>query len=668
MNINEIIRRANEQGTGIRIANVQNVDPTTRTVELAFSSTAQIDRWFGGEILGHDKGEVRLDRLNDGGPLLMDHNWTDQIGVVESARIDDDGVGRATVRFSKAPRAQEIFQDVQDGIRRHVSVGYTVHALKLISDDDEDGPVYRVTDWEPTEISMVSVPADNSVGVGRNLSHSGVKTGGEIGNNDPAETGKKQTGEKRMPGTTTTPEPTAPATIPAQPVRANEGEMNTAHQANENRMKNILDLGRQYGANDLAIEHAMNPNGSVESLQRALLERQKGTQPMPSSTSDIGMTKRDLGNFSILRAVRALANPHDKRAQDAAGFEMEISQEAAKKQAQRDGKGIIIPSDVLRHNLSDGASMFRDGSGTMNTGSNGQTGPGSTGANTVQTSVLAGSYIDILRNKAVFVRGARMLGGLVGNISIPKQTAATKGYWIGEGDDATFSAMDFGAVELKPKTAAANTVITRRLLEQSSMDVEMLVRSDLAKQMALTIDYSGYYGTGGENTPLGLANFKGISGIEFAGPQPTWQELVELETLIAEKNADVDSMRFKARPSFRGYAKTALKFNVNGSQIIWEEGGTVNGYPVDVTNQVEQGDLFFGNFGDVLMGMWGGLELIVDPYTRSTAGNVVLTTFHDIDWQFRRTESFIYAKGGSGSTTQTTAQTAPATSAGKSGD
>lgn len=661
MNINEIIRRANEKGTGVRIANVQSVDPAARTVDLAFSSTAQIDRWFGGEILGHDAGEVRLDRLNDGGPLLMDHDWTDQIGVVDNARIDTDGVGRATVRFSKAPRAQEIFQDVHDGIRRHVSVGYTVKAMKLIS-DDENGPVYRVTDWEPTEISLVSVPADNSVGVGRSLSHSGVKTGGEIGNNDLAETGSKKTGENRMPTTPTTPEPNAPATntAPAQPVQGHEGERNAAMQDERNRVNSILDLGRQFNAADLAAEHARNPAGSVESLQRALLERQKGTQPVPSSTSDVGMTRRDLGNFSILRAVRAIANPHDRRAQDAAGFEMEVSQEAAKKQAQRDGKGIIIPSDVLRHNPSDSFSMFRDGSGTMNTGSNGQTGPGSTGGSTVQTSVLAGSYIDILRNKAVFARGARMLGGLVGNISIPKQAAATKGYWIGEGDDATFSAMDFGAVELKPKTAAANTVITRRLLEQSSVDVEMLVRADLAKQMALTIDYSGYYGTGGENSPLGLANFQGISGMTFAGPQPTWEELVELETLIAEKNADVDSMRFKARPSFRGYAKTALKFNVNGSQIIWEEGGTVNGYPVDVTNQVQPGDLFFGNFGDVLMGMWGGLELIVDPYTRSTAGNVVLTTFQDIDWQFRRTESFIYAKGGSGASTQ------PASSGGSS--
>lgn len=664
MNINEIIRRANEQGTGKRIASVQSVDPATRTVELAFSSTAQVERWFGGEILGHEKGEVRLDRLNDGGPLLMDHDWTDQIGVVESARIDDDGVGRATVRFSRAPRAEEVFQDVQDGIRRHVSVGYAVHAMKLASESDETSPVYRVTDWEPTEISLVSVPADHSVGIGRGLSHSGVKTGGEIGDNDPAmtETGTEKTGENRMPGTNTTPEPnnTPTNTTPAQPVRDHEGERQAAMQAERNRVNGILDLGRQYGATDLAFEHARNPNGSVESLQRALLERQKGSQPVPSATSDVGMTKRDLGNFSILRAVRALSNPHDRRAQDAAGFEMEVSQEAAKKQAQRDGKGIIIPSDVLRHNPSGGFSMFRDGSGTMNTGSNGQTGPGSTGGSTVQTSVLAGSYIDILRNKAVFARGARMLGGLVGNISIPKQAAATKGYWIGEGDDATFSAMDFGAVELKPKTAAANTVITRRLLEQSSVDVEMLVRADLAKQMALTIDYSGYYGTGGENTPLGLANFQGIGGMTFAGPQPTWQELVELETLIAEKNADVDSMRFKARASFRGYAKTALKFNVNGSQIIWEDGGTVNGYPVDVTNQVSPGDLFFGNFGDVLMGMWGGLELIVDPYTRSTAGNVVLTTFQDIDWQFRRTESFIYAKGGSGAPTQ------PASSGGSS--
>ncbi|MCX5619914.1 phage major capsid protein [Bombella pollinis] len=660
MEINEILRKAKAEG-GKRVANVENIDAGNRTVSLAFSSeSAQVSRWFGTEILGHKAGEVRLDRINDGGPLLMDHDWTDQIGVVENARIDGDGVGRATVRFGKSPRADEIFRDVQDGIRRHVSVGYAVRGMQLISDDEENGPVYRVTDWEPTEISMVSVPADHGVGIGRGLSHPDIKPPEGIVDNQGKNTGtpSQYNGENRMSagaaneGQKPNPDTTA---LGAQPTRDYESEKRAAMRAEQERVKNILDLGRQYGASDLAAEFAANPQGTVEGLSRALLERTGKTFAVPAPSTDIGMTKRDLRNFSVLRAVRAMT-AQDRRTREAAGFEFEVSQEAAKRQNQRNADGIIIPSDVLRHNLSDDFSLLRDGSGTMNTASNGQTGAGSTGGATVQTSVLAGSYIDILRNKAVFARGARMLGGLVGNISIPRQTAATQGYWLGEGDDATFSAMDFGAVELKPKTAAANTVITRRLLEQSSMDVEMLVRADLAKQMALVIDYSGYYGHGGDKQPLGLANMLGIGGVTFAGPQPTWQELVELETMIAEKNADVDSMRFKARPAFRGYAKTALKFNVNGSQIIWEDGGTVNGYPVDVTNQVATGDLFFGNFGDVLMGMWGGLELIVDPYTRSTAGNVVLTTFQDIDWQFRRTESFVYAKGG-----------APAASSGSTG-
>lgn len=157
------------------------VDSDARTMEISFSSEEPYERYWGVEILGHNPEEVRLDRINNAGALLMDHNTKDQIGVVEKTWIDTaTRKARALVRFGKSARASEILQDVIDGIRRNVSVSYNISRMKLMKSDKIDGTTetvdtYRVTDWEPLEISLVSVPADTTVGVGRSASEIEVR-------------------------------------------------------------------------------------------------------------------------------------------------------------------------------------------------------------------------------------------------------------------------------------------------------------------------------------------------------------------------------------------------------------------------------------------------------------------------------------------------------------
>jgi hypothetical protein len=159
-----------EAGIQFRAATLENPDSEKRTVEFSFSSETPVERWFGDEILDHDSKSVRLNWLKSGNaPFLADHNPNDQIGVIEEAEISSDRKGRCVVRFSKSARAEELFQDVIDGIRVNVSVGYRIHAATLedFSEDDDKNDVYRVHDWEPVEVSLVSIPADQSVGVGR---------------------------------------------------------------------------------------------------------------------------------------------------------------------------------------------------------------------------------------------------------------------------------------------------------------------------------------------------------------------------------------------------------------------------------------------------------------------------------------------------------------------
>jgi len=148
----------------------RQIDESKRTVELAFSSDTPIDTWYGQQILVHDADAVRMDRLNDGGALLLNHSRDDQIGVVDRAWCDaGDGKCRAVVRFSESAKGEEIFRDVVAGIRRLVSVGARVLKTETTEQNDGKTELVRVSEWEPYEISIVSVPADPTVGVGRSL-------------------------------------------------------------------------------------------------------------------------------------------------------------------------------------------------------------------------------------------------------------------------------------------------------------------------------------------------------------------------------------------------------------------------------------------------------------------------------------------------------------------
>jgi HK97 family phage major capsid protein len=367
------------------------------------------------------------------------------------------------------------------------------------------------------------------------------------------------------------------------------------------------------------------------------VERQFSTPLNDQSRArDIGLSDKEIRKFSLVKVVRAMVDPSDRNAQKAAAFEFEVSQ-AARAASNKDGgeSNFMIPTDVLRHSV-----MGTYGERVISAGTNGQVGPGSTGSADIATTLMAGSFIDILRHRTTIMKLGQTMAGLVGNVDIPKQTSKTQGYWLGEDDAATEGNIDFGQIPLTPKTVAAFSDITRKLLMQSSNDVEALVRFDLAKALALAIDTAGYYGTGTNHQPQGIANYLGVNAVPFAGVYPTYPEIIELEKVIAADDADVPNMRYVGNAKFRGAMKSTLKFQAAGSATIWEQGGTMNGYGAETTNQINDGDVFFGNFSDLIIGMWGGLELTVDPYSNSNKGRIRIVVFQDVDFALRRVESF----------------------------
>ena len=132
----------------------EDIDQEKRTVKLSFSSEVEVQRWWGVEILDHSPESVRLERIRTAGPLLLMHDRAKQIGKISEVSISDDRRGYATVRFGKSNFAEEIWQDVLDGIRDTISVAYAIHKAVLQETDDKKGDTYRITDWEPIEISF----------------------------------------------------------------------------------------------------------------------------------------------------------------------------------------------------------------------------------------------------------------------------------------------------------------------------------------------------------------------------------------------------------------------------------------------------------------------------------------------------------------------------------
>lgn len=280
-------------------------------------------------------------------------------------------------------------------------------------------------------------------------------------------------------------------------------------------------------------------------------------------------------------------------------------------------------------------------------------GTGTAGGNLVATDLLAQSFIELLRNRVILAQaGATMLTGLVGNVDIPKQTGGATAYWVGEGSSPTESQQTVGQVSMTPHTVGAFTDMTRRLLKQSSIDVEMFVRNDLTAVLALAIDYAGLHGDSGvdANQPDGVEATSGIGSVVGGtnGAAPDWADIVDLETAVSAANADVGALAYITNANVRGKLKQTEKAT-NTAQFIWAD-TEMNGYTAHVTNQVRSdrskgtgtdlSTIFFGNWADLLIGMWGGLDIMVDPYTASTSGTVRVVALQDVDIAVRHAESF----------------------------
>lgn len=589
-------------------------------IPIALSSETPVERWFGVEILDHGKGAVDLSRAADGLPLLVDHRTSDQVGLIEDVSLDSDGVIRGLMRFSQSTRGQEIRTDVLDGIRKKASVGYRILELVLEKSDKKTGiDTYRATKWAPLEGSIVAIPADASVGVGRSADQDAM----------PVIVRALETahvaGEESVEENTTAARDNGAVN---QPVITVGAEM-----AERQRSQSIVELATMHGVAERAATW-ISEGKSVHEVVADL--RTLGAKPTAATTppkpAAIDISNGEKRSYNIARAIMAAAGARDIDA----GYEVEVSQELSRKLNRSVNDNGILISTAL--GMSQRAGL--------------DSATSTKGVETVYEE--QGSFIEMLRKKAMVMQlGAILMPGLQGDVRMPKQTGAGTASWVAEnpGADVAESNLLLTSVTMVPRTLQSTTSYSRQLLAQGSIDTDALVRSDLSQIHALALDLAALHGSGASNQPTGIYSASGVTSVAFGG-SITFAKVVDMESQIAANDAELGALAYLATPETRGKAKQAQIFTGTNGNPVWQD-GEMNGYRAEATNQLSkvlgagtnEHGLIFGHWASLLIGEWGAIEVVTDPYRLKKQGMIELTTFQLVDVAVRYGTAFCKATG-----------------------
>ena len=299
-----------------------------RTLEFSFASEEPVERYFGSEVLMMTDKAMDLSRLNDGAPLLYQHDADRIVGVVERAYIKDKRA-YAKVKLANNELGREMQDLIKDGIIRNVSFGYRINDME--EDKSTTPATYRATSYQPFEVSLVTVPADQTVGIGRAFTQNEcVSTASAVTNSPTISAMEEQTPDLEL-------------------LRAEASEAKAKEAAE------MLALGKRTQNVELAQEFIMNSRG-LDELRSALIEKMgSDAKPVDTTAGEIGLTQKETRSFSFLRAINYLANPSDRAARNAAGFEIEASEAAAQKLG-RESRGITVPVEVMARDLNVGTA------------------------------------------------------------------------------------------------------------------------------------------------------------------------------------------------------------------------------------------------------------------------------------------------------------------------
>jgi len=644
-----------------RNARIKYVEPSEQTREvgnadgsfdLTFSSEEPYRRWFGDEILSHKKADVDLSRLNDSAAVLVDH-FSDQIGVVKKARIKGKR-GHANIKFGNTQLAKDVKKDVQEGIRKNVSVGYVVKSMEKVGEVDGVSS-YRVNSWQPLEVSIVAVAADPTIGVGRGLDDDEADLKALLNKAD-SDYSKRQ--EVQLEADTPDSIQDDVSSMVEITSRNQDGSYEGVRISNTTNLKGNNEMSETLKVDPAELEKARN---EAKGEQRNLLGKmQKAAGEKFAGIALKSFTDGD----NLAEFAQKLIAAHNKNADDvlnaaekAPSQQIELNEKELKQYCFATGLKAVyngeksFETDISEQIRNDNSSLGLGGGQrsfsvpmniqaavkaynaqkTMNATT------GSEGGFTVETEVLP--MIDILRNMAVLNQlGIRELNGLQGNLSIPRKITASVAAFLAETAGLSATDLAFNQLLLSPKRIGSQVNYSKQLLLQSNEAINSLVTGDMGETLALEIDNQGLQGDGTGSTPTGIVNTSGVGNVTFT-TTATWPKVVEFETTTATANALRDAINYVTTPAVKGAWKTIVK--ESGQAIyLWGDGDQVNGYPGWASNQVAGNLVIFGNFRDLILANWGVLDITVDDITLANQAEIRVIANHFIDFGVRQAASF----------------------------
>lgn len=517
------------------------------------------------EILIINEDAVDLHRLNNGAPLLFNHDTDKLLGIVQKAFILDEKIF-VTVRFSRNDEfADRIYKDILDGVIKNVSIGYVVQGYQ---DKKQDGVFNRyVNRWMIYQCSVVSIPADASVGI-RQF---------QIQDDKKMEDIEKQVAEQTTEQVTAEQVAEQVAEQTADQTEAVETE---AAEKTEDAEK-IEELEKE-----IEILKAEN-----QKMQR-LLKEQQIEQIDDTEKVEIEKMAEDFGisKEQVRKAIEQKITVKEFK-QNIKNRSFNIKNKDEKQMNKREF------SEFLQARNFDRPFELRDFTGFAS--------PALVGTETIGLAQAL--------EKRLGVKGYRTLQGLRNNITIPVQTGRIAVTTPGINEPATDSNPVFESVTLAPVKFTASTVIGKQMLANSNSDVEAFIVDSLMKEIAYKV----------ENYMLAKVAEGAGKEINYASADAiTYKDILAMEAAV--DGFVTGELRYVMSPAARASLRALPKAEGTIAGFVCE-GNQINGYEVGVSGCVANENIYLGDWNQLVLATWAeGMEILIDPYTEGRAGNVVV--------------------------------------------
>ncbi|EOO7660519.1 phage major capsid protein [Escherichia coli] len=636
--------------------------------EIAFSSTLPYQRQFWDEqnqemvvldeILVHTPEAVDLSRLNNNAPLLFNHNFDNHIGVVCNARIDADNVGRALVKFSKhGTLANDIRNKVIEGTMEKISVGYDIKEYHI---DYTKGQLI-VTKWAPFEISFVTVPADDSVGLNRSLNTITVNLGAK------RDMTKEQIEEIK--------EEQESAQVEETPVEENKEpkvEETQERQVEENKEDENLEDGK-----DAKHPESVDDDSSTvreteevkEEREAAPVEEEKIEEVAERSEEDeleIREIARELNiNEDDEEFKRALANKEitpeafrtkalNKIATAQRNNEQQIKD--SKMEKTFDLNNVIrslVDGEALGANEAEFSAMAatatmqrgraaRGGSVFVPTAAMRAAADGNTKATLTAVTdekLLNDSYVAMLLPESVLGRlGVKVLSGLTSPTAIPKMTASSVESFgfVDENGAAPEGKAEFANVKMAPKTFAGGNPISRASLK-TVPGIATLITDHINQAVRIKLEQLILSDKENARGPAGVIKQLVDAGRVEKKAAFSYKDFLKEIAKLTDAGVPAQAIKFAMSGATAAELESTLKDNGVSGYII--ENGKLAGYDVVTSGVIPVDHIVLGSFDAITIGEWGGLELDIDDTTYRAQSAIVPRIWVDLDYVVTQPEA-----------------------------